>query len=203
MTSKTEDDTAEVVVEEPTAAEEPEDGESGASDADTGEPGVGRRGLRLRHLTMVGVGMVLVAALTFSGLFGWQLWQQWQLDSAGRQALQTAIDYAQTLTSIDSDQVDDNFTRVLDGATGEFKDMYTQSSMQLRQLLIDNKATAHGTVVDSAIQSVSKDKVVVLLMVDQTVTNTAQPDPRVDRSRMKITMDRVDGRWLAGKVELP
>lgn len=200
MTSKTEDDTAEAVAEEPTAAE---DGESGASDADTGEPKVGRRGLRLRHLTMSATGTVLVAALTFSGLFGRQLWQQWQLDSAGRQALQTAIDYAQTLTSIDSDQVDDNFTRVLDGATGEFKDMYTQSSMQLRQLLIDNKATAHGTVVDSAIQSVSEDRVVVLLMVDQTVTNTAQPDPRVDRSRMKITMDRVDGRWLAGKVELP
>jgi Mce-associated membrane protein len=58
-------------------------------------------------------------------------------------------------------------------------------------------------VVDSAIQSKSKNQVVVLLMVDQTVTNTDHPDPRVDRSRMKITMDKVDGRWFASKVELP
>lgn len=166
---------------------------------DTADP----RDRRLRRLAAATAGTILVAALTCSGFFGWRIYQQRQLESAGRQALQTAIAYAQTLTSIDSSQVDDNFTRVLDGATGEFKDMYTQSSMQLRQLLIDNRATAHGTVVDSAIQSVSKDRVVVLLMVDQTVTNTAQPDPRVDRSRMKITMDRVDGRWLAGKVELP
>ena len=80
--------------------------------------------------------------------------------------------------------------------------MYTQSSVQLRQLLIDNKATAHGVVVDSAIQSESTNKVVVLLFVDQTVTNTSAPDPRVDRSRMKITMEKVDGRWRASKVEL-
>jgi Mce-associated membrane protein len=92
---------------------------------------------------------------------------------------------------------------VLDGATGEFKDMYSQSSTQLRQLLIDNKATAHGVVVESAIQSESKNKVVVLLFVDQSVSNTAVPDPRIDRSRVKMTMELVDGRWRASKVELP
>ncbi|GAB4994054.1 hypothetical protein MAHJHV58_39810 [Mycobacterium avium subsp. hominissuis] len=92
---------------------------------------------------------------------------------------------------------------MLGGATGEFKDTYTKASVQLRQLLIDNKATAHGTVVDSAIQSQSRNRVVVLLMVDQTVSNTVRPDGRVDRSRMKITMENVGGRWLASKVELP
>lgn len=162
-----------------------------------------RRRIRFRRLAVAAACTILLAALTGSGALGWRLWQQRQLDDAARQAQQAAIDYAQTLTSIDSNRVDENFTRVLNGATGEFKDMYTQSSMQLRQLLIDNKATAHGSVVDSAIQSKSKDKVVVLLMVDQTVSNAAMPDGRVDHSRMKITMDKVDGRWLAGKVELP
>ncbi|EUA85450.1 hypothetical protein I551_7996 [Mycobacterium ulcerans str. Harvey] len=42
----------------------------------------------------------------------------------------------------------------------------------------------------------------MLLMIDQTVTNAARPDPLVDRSRMKITMEKTDGRWLASKVEL-
>lgn len=122
---------------------------------------------------------------------------------AGQAAQRTAVDYAQVLTSIDANQVDQNFAAVLGGATGEFKDTYTKASAQLRQLLIDNKATAHGTVVDSAIQSQSRNRVVVLLMVDQTVSNTVRPDGRVDRSRMKITMENVGGRWLASKVELP
>ena len=71
---------------------------------------------------------------------------------AAHEAQQAAVQYAQVLTSIDSNNVDQNFAQVLDGATGEFKDMYTQSSAQLRQLLVDNKATARGVVLDSAVQ---------------------------------------------------
>lgn len=134
---------------------------------------------------------------------GWPLWQQHRLSAAEAAGRHAAEDYAQALTSIDSNRVDDDFAAVLNGATGEFKDTYTKASVQLRQLLIDNKATAHGAVVESAVQSGSTDHVVVLLMVDQTVTNTTRPDPRVDRTRMKMTMQKVDGRWLASKVELP
>ena len=145
---------------------------------------------------------LLVVSLAVSGFLGWKQWQEHQVKQAGEQAQQAAIAYAQVLTSIDSNNVDQNFRQVLDGATGEFKDMYTQSSVQLRQLLIDNKATAHGVVVDSAIQSESTNKVVVLVFIDQTVTNTQAPDPRIDRSRIKITMEKVDGRWRASKVQL-
>ena len=146
--------------------------------------------------------LLLVASLAVSGFLGWKQWQEHQIKQAGEQAQQAAINYAQVLTSIDSNNVDQNFRQVLDGATGEFKDMYTQSSVQLRQLLIDNKATAHGVVVDSAIQSESTNKVVVLVFIDQTVTNTQAPDPRIDRSRIKITMEKIDGRWRASKVQL-
>lgn len=146
--------------------------------------------------------LLLVASLAVSGFLGWRQWQDHQVKVAGEQAQQAAIAYAQVLTSIDSNRVDENFRQVLDGATGEFKDMYTQSSVKLRQLLIDNKATAHGVVVDSAIQSESTNKVVVLVFIDQTVTNTAAPDPRIDRSRIKMTMEKVDGRWRASKVQL-
>ncbi|ETZ36274.1 MULTISPECIES: tetratricopeptide repeat protein [Mycobacterium avium complex (MAC)] len=146
--------------------------------------------------------LLLVASLAVSGFLGWRQWQDHRVRLAGEQAQQAAIAYAQVLTSIDSNKVDENFRQVLDGATGEFKDMYTQSSVKLRQLLIDNKATAHGVVVDSAIQSESMNKVVVLVFIDQTVTNTAAPDPRIDRSRIKMTMEKVDGRWRASKVQL-
>ncbi|OBB26071.1 hypothetical protein A5792_27275 [Mycolicibacterium peregrinum] len=157
-----------------------------------------------RRWALVGaVAVVVTASLVLSGFLGWQLWQAKQVTQAGQQAQDAAVNYAQVLTSIDSNKVDENFNQVLAGATGEFKDMYSQSSMQLRQLLIDNKATAHGVVVQSAVQSASKDKVVVLLFVDQSVANSTVPDPRIDRSRIKMTMEKVDGQWRASKVELP
>ncbi|CAM2912235.1 DUF3329 domain-containing protein [Mycobacterium intermedium] len=156
----------------------------------------------LQYLRRGVLPLILLISLAINGFLGWQQWQQRQLDQAGQEAQQAAVNYAQVLTSIDSNNVDENFRQVLDGATGEFKDMYTQSSVQLRQLLIDNKATAHGVVIDSAIESKSTDKVVVLVFIDQTVTNTAVPDPRIDRSRIKMTMEKVDGRWKAAKVQL-
>lgn len=146
--------------------------------------------------------LLLIASLAVSGFLGWKQWQEHQVKLAGQHAQQAAVAYAQVLTSIDSNKVDENFRQVLDGATGEFKDMYTQSSVQLRQLLIDNKASAHGVVIDSAIQSESTNKVVVLVFIDQTVANSAAPDPRIDRSRIKMTMEKVDGRWRASKVQL-
>jgi Mce-associated membrane protein len=189
-----------------------EDLDEDAEDLEDGTPLKGKRdkakNARWRgrpwrqYLRRSALPLLLAASLLVSGFLGWKQWQAHQLNEAGEQARQAAIAYAGVLTSIDSNNVDQNFRQVLDGATGEFKDMYTQSSVQLRQLLIDNKATAHGVVVDSAIASESMGKVVVLLFIDQTVTNAQVPDPRIDRSRIKITMEKIDGRWKASKVQL-
>ncbi|AIY48262.2 DUF3329 domain-containing protein [Mycolicibacterium fortuitum subsp. fortuitum] len=221
---KTDDDKTETVddaigIEEPqeiaeseAAAEDEaeEEAESGGGEKKADEPEVKKAEPEAqagkpvwRRRVLVGVVIaVFVAALALSGFLGWKVWQADRLSQASKQAQDAAVSYAQILTSIDSNKVDENFNQVLAGATGEFKDMYSQSSMQLRQLLIDNKASAHGVVVESAVQSADMDKVVVLLFVDQSVSNTTVPDPRIDRSRIKMTMEKVDGQWRASKVEL-
>ncbi|WP_237342131.1 hypothetical protein [Williamsia soli] len=160
-------------------------------------------GTRARRTAILLLVVVAVAAIAVAAVLGWKLQQRNAVDTAADQAEQAARNYAVALTSVSSDNLDQNFADVLGGATGEFKDMYSQSSGQLRQLLVDNKATAEGTVIDSGIKSASTSKVEVLLFVDQTVTNTATPDPRVDRSRVVMTMEKIDGRWLAAKVDLP
>ena len=181
---------------------DPDGAEDGAA-SDSAEASVAAPRRRKPNLRVAAVAAALAVLLGLTGYLGWQDWQHKQLTEASESAQRAAVSYAQVLTSIDSDNVDENFKEVLDGATGEFKDMYSQSSVELRQLLIENKATAHGIVVESAVQSASKDKAVVLLFVDQSVSNTKLPDPRIDRSRMKMTLEKVDGQWRASKVELP
>lgn len=211
-TDKTDSDREAEDVEEPKESNEPEESEDAAADSeaqgDDDSVAGGDDEQRTardwrRHVLRGAVVAAFVVVLAAAGYLGWQLWQERQVAQAGQDARQAATDYAQVLTSIDSAKVDENFDAVLDGATGEFKDMYSQSSEQLRQLLIDNKASAHGVVLESAVQSATKDKAVILLFVDQSVTNTNVPDPRIDRSRIKMTMEYVDGRWRASKVELP
>ena len=171
-------------------------------DAATHDAPPSRRTRLLRYtLTAVTI-LVFVAALGSSGYFGWQDKQQKDIDSASRAALSSAQRFAVTLTSIDTHSVDQNFTKVVDDSTGEFKDMYSQSASQLRQVLIDNKAMSKGTIIDSAVKSASKTKVDVVLFVDQWITNVASPQPRLDRSRVAMTMELIDGKWLASKVEL-
>ncbi len=162
-----------------------------------------RSGAVQRWLRVAVVAAVFLGAFALAGGLGYQLWRQHVVTRAGEEAQQTAVDYAAVLTSINSTDVDEDFTTVLNGATGDFKDMYTRASMELRELLLATDSGAEGVVIDSAIQSEAADQVVLLLMIDQKVTNAKMDDPRTDSLRMKMTMDKIDGRWLASKVELP
>lgn len=183
-------------------AETPEARPDETGDTDTTPP-TPSRARRLMKRAMAGVAiLIFCAAVGLAGFFGWQVKQQHDVSATTAAALSTARTYAVTLTSIDNTKIDQNFTQVLDGATGEFKDMYSQSAAQLRQLLVDNKAVSHGDVVDAAVKSATKDKVEVLVFVDQSISNSTNPQPRIDRSRIAMTMEHIDGRWLASRVDI-
>lgn len=179
----------------------PAPSEAAAAEPDDSPPRE-RKGLRI-NVARWAAAVTLAVVLAGAGYEGWLLFQHHQNDVASAQALDAAKKYILALTSVDTNAIDRNFAEVLDGSTGEFKDMYTKSSAQLRQTLIDNKAAAHGSVVDAAVQSATEGKVDVVLFIDQSVSNGAAPAPQVDRSRVKMTMEKVDDRWLASKVELP
>ncbi|MGE2734576.1 hypothetical protein [Mycolicibacterium vaccae] len=171
---------------------------------DTEEAARPKRQRLTRRRIVAGTGaVVLASALGGAAVLGWEVRNQRIIDDAAAQALDTAQRYAVTLTAVDAEKLDNNFAAVLDGATGEFKDMYQQSSAGLKQVLVDNKAKATGTVVAAGIKSATPTKVEVLLFVDQSVTNALNPEPRLDRSRLIMTMEKVDNRWLASDVELP
>jgi Mce-associated membrane protein len=91
---------------------------------------------------------------------------------------------------------------VLDNSTGSFKTQYTQASETLRGLIAKFKAVATGKVLETAVASVDTRRAVVLLFVDQTVTNANAKDPRIDRSRMKMGLEKQDGRWLISSLDL-
>ncbi|VFA88389.1 Uncharacterised protein [Gordonia paraffinivorans] len=159
-------ETTEIEVEaEPIeAGNEAGENEAGENEAEAAADGaVGEKGSSTRSRRVVRAGRLsglwrprrVVAALAIlalcagGGYAGWKLYENRVADQAEQQAVATAKDYAVTLTSIDSGSIDENFAEVLAGATGEFKDMYSRSSSQLKQMLVDNKATSKGVVIDA------------------------------------------------------
>ncbi len=177
--------------------------EAAAEDGGDGQDGLATGRSRGRSVTRWIAAAVLVAVLAVAGYEGWLLYQHHEKDVAAAQALDAAEKFALTLTTIDPNAIDTNINGVIEGSTGEFKDLYQRSSAQLRQVLIDNKATANGLVLDAAVKSATKNRVEVVLFIDQAVSNAAAPAPQLDRSRVVMTMEKVDGRWLASKVDLP
>lgn len=204
MTTREDVSTVDATEDTEKATEEGVD--TGSEDAQPQADSPRRRWLRRpTHRTLaLGAGAaLLVAALATSAVLAVKLSEQRAIDNAGQQALAAAQQYALILTSVDGAKLDENFAAVLDGATGEFKKMYSESSNQLKQVLIDNQAKAEGEVIAAGIKSATKDKVEIMLFLDQAVSNKLNPEPRLDRNRIIITMDKVDGRWLASDVVLP
>ena len=160
-------------------------------------------GARSRRIGVIVLAVLAVAGIAGTTWFGTQWRSADNTDKAADAAVVAARQFTTTLTSVSANSLDKDFTAVLAGSTGEFRQMYAKSSDQLRQLLIDNKAQAKGTVLASGVVSASTDKVVVVMFVDQTVQNVSNSQPRIDRSRIRVTMTKHDGRWLAEKVELP
>lgn len=159
---------------------------------------------RLRPLLR---GAAVVGAAVFiagSGYQSWLLWQQHRTDTAAREALEIAQHYAVTLTTADTATVDSQITALIDGSTGDFHDRYAKSSSDLRRMLIANKVTTRGTVLDSAVKSADPHTVTVLLFVNQTFSAPVLADrptvPPADLTGMTITVQKVDGRWLVSEV---
>ncbi|RWA20975.1 hypothetical protein [Mycolicibacterium elephantis] len=203
MTTREDVSTVDATADTENVAEESVD--TGSEDAQHQADSPRRRWLRrpTRRTAALGAGAaLLVASLATSAVLAVKLSEQRAVDNAGQQALAAAQQYALILTSVDGAKLDENFAAVLDGATGEFKKMYSESSNQLKQVLIDNDAKA-GEVIAAGIKSATKDKVEIMLFLDQAVSNKLNPEPRLDRNRIIITMDKVDGRWLASDVVLP
>lgn len=146
--------------------------------------------------------LAIATLMGVMGCGGWLAVRHYQTHLAGEQALAAAEAYVLRLTDIDADDIDRDFAGIADGSTGELRDMHTRSGVKLRQQLIDNKATARGYVADAVVKSADRSHVVVVLLVNQAVRNADNPEPVLDRSRIRMTMDKVGGRWLASRVEL-
>ncbi|OAT69938.1 hypothetical protein AWB85_00580 [Mycobacteroides immunogenum] len=160
------------------------------------------KGITGRDWALTAAAVVAIAIVAAAVIIG-RLYEEQRIeDRSSREALAAAQEFANVMINVDSAKLDESSSKTLDRSTGDFKKKYSESSTTLRQVMIENKAKATGVVVDSAVKSATPDKVEVLLFIDQAVSNVAIPDARMDRSRVQITMQKVDGRWLASDVEL-
>jgi Mce-associated membrane protein len=156
-----------------------------------------RRG-RALVITLVLAG--LIAALVSTDL---KLRQQEAIGSARASGLTAAKTDAVELASYDYRRLDQDFGAVRQHSTPSFQASFSQSSSALASVLVKYHATATASVVSAGVVSASTGRAVVLVFLEQTVTNSTQRSgPQKDQSRVEMTLVRSHGRWLIDQVKL-
>ena len=161
--------------------------------------GPGRRGRLLAWALL----LVLAAVLVAGGLLGRHWYDQRQLADARSQALAAARQECVNFVSISAAGVDADLKRIADGATGQFKDEFTQDTAQVKAAVVQNKVDSHGSVLRAGVVSADRRSAVVLVAVDATVKNSSAPDGRLSHYRIQVNMarDAASGRWLVAQLQ--
>jgi Mce-associated membrane protein len=162
-------------------------------------PAAGRRSRLVAWALLI----VLAAVLVGGGLLGRRWYDQRQLAEARSQALAAARQTCVNFVSISASTVDSDLKRIADGATGQFKDEFTQDTAQVKAAVVQNKVDSHGTVLRAGVVSADRHSAVILVAVDATVKNASAPDGRLSHYRIQVNMarDAASGRWLVAQLQ--
>jgi Mce-associated membrane protein len=161
-----------------------------------------RTGIDWRRMLVYSVlpGLAMVVAIC-AGFLKWQDSSTRQSQVAAIEAVQAATDSTAVLLSYGSDTAEEDLTVARERLTGSFRDDYTSLTKDVvipgaKQKQISTVATVQAAASESA----SPSHAVVLVFVNQTV-NVGQEAPTKTASSVRVTLDRVHGRWLISQFD--
>jgi Mce-associated membrane protein len=161
------------------------------------EPQPAGRRLRVPKVSLALSTAAVVTIVGLLGASGWMAWQHQHVVKERQRAaafITTARQGVINLTSLDFNKAKEDVQRVLDIATGEFKDDFQKRAEDFASVVKDSKAVTEGSVAATAVESMNDDSAVVLVLDNERVTNIAgaKDQPRTFRFRVTVVHDGED-----------
>jgi Mce-associated membrane protein len=153
------------------------------------------------HPALAGFSLLLVALLVGAVLLTGRVHGYGSQESRRQAALAAARQMAVNFTTLDYRHGKADLQRVLDGATGDFKQEFGNGFDQLGQIISRNQAVSQGQVLEAGLVSSDADSARVLVVADSTVSNKATPTGQRRHYRMQLDLRREGGRWLTSNLE--
>ncbi|OBA70369.1 hypothetical protein A5641_13330 [Mycobacterium sp. 1554424.7] len=187
-------DSAGKKLEGPADSDGPEAQDIGADGGVGGAHRVARRAL-FASLAMV---------VAFAGLIGWlsyRAYQSHQDQSQRNLFLQIARQGALNLTTINCTQAEADVQRIVDSATGMFRDDFTRRSQPFIDVVKQAQSKSQGVITEAAVESADSNsaQVLVAVNVNTSIAGVAEPQPRA--WRMRIAVQRVGDGAKVSNVE--
>jgi Mce-associated membrane protein len=194
-------------LDEDVAAAEPEtEAEEEAPTVDTEAESVGgaqrRRRVGWPRLLAYGVlpGLALLLALA-AGYVKWLDSSARESELIGIESVHLATDSTIAMLSYKPDTVERDLGAARDRLTGDFKESYTSLT---HDVVIPGSKQKHisavATVPAAASVSASENHAVVLVFVNQTVV-VGNDAPTSTASSVRVTLDKIGGRWLVSRFD--
>jgi Mce-associated membrane protein len=146
----------------------------------------------------------VVGIVGFLGASGWMFWQHRKVVEKREHAaayVATARQGVINLTSLDYNKAKENVQRVLDTATGEFKDDFQKRAADFESVVKDSKVVTEGSVAATAVESMTNDSAVVLVLANESVTNIAGAKDQPRTFRFRVSVVHVGDDLKLSKVE--
>ncbi|MFE3002781.1 hypothetical protein ACFXG4_48470 [Nocardia sp. NPDC059246] len=210
MTISTTDPAADT--EEPNADHDVADAVDTATDEKTPTPanrgGPRRWFLRLASLgkratifNAVVLALLLSAALLTMVLLGNSISEHRATAASAQAARDAAQSRLPAVLSYDFNSIDTDFPKVTDNLTGSFRDDFAKlSSSVIIPAAHRDSIVTKAKVVESSVVSATTDKVDLLLFVNQETNSGKYQGPRLDGSRVRVTMTHTGGQWLISEI---
>lgn len=160
---------------------------------------------RLSHAGWALLASAVVVA-TLAGLAGWFGYRSYEKHEAQTQRelfVQTARQGALNLTTINYTEVEADVQRILDSATGAFRDDFAKRSQPFIEVVKAARSQSEGTISEAGLESERGDSAQVLVAV-AVKSRTAVGEQAPREWRMRIQVQAVgDGAKVSNVVFVP
>ncbi len=160
-----------------------------------------RTGIPLLPLVLV------LALLAAGGLAGWLFFAKYRPDqqtdnAVGQSVVNAARDGTVALLSYKPDTLDQDFATAKSHLSGDFLNYYSDFTKQVVTPAAKSKGvTTTAQVVGAAVSDLHPDSAEVLVFVNQATASKERPDPSMAASAVKVSLNKVNGRWLITKFD--
>lgn len=142
----------------------------------------------------------LVGLVAWSVVLGLQVWDKQRLEAERHEVMHAARQQTVDLFSLDYRKPEQGINRILDGATGNFRDTFANGTQVFEQYLPTTKSITTPEIHSAGLTSMDADSAEVLVAADTLVRTEKQKDPVVRHYRMAWSLERHDGRWLVSDL---
>jgi Mce-associated membrane protein len=146
-----------------------------------------RHGVRLALTAAL---LIVVALGTLVGWLGFRAHESHQRAQQREVFLAAARQGALNLTTISYTEVDADIKRILDSATGAFRDDFQKRSQPFVEVVKQAQSKSQGTITQAGLESVQGASAQALVAVAVTTSNAgaAEQQPRAWRIRVSVQM---------------